>query len=731
MKKMVFITAGALIIMSSYLNAAITAVPNTSSVSVYDKFEITINSDFGAKNPYDYSELNVQATFRSPDDRTLVIDGFYMKDFNYNADSGSYSEKPGCFKVRYTPVKPGKWKYSVRALKGNKEVFHSEEKTLTVLKSPGRRGFLRVSKSDPLFLEFENNKESFFGIGQNLAWTSRNDLKEFTGWMDRISAAKGNMIRVWMAAWGFGIEWDTQIGNYGPRQQRAYMLDKVVEKAGEDGLYIMLTLVSHGEYTSKINPEWDSNPYNIKNDGILDKPEEFFTNPAARKAFKNRLRYIMARWGYSENIMAWELFNEVDLTENYNSSAVADWHSDISDFIKSRDTYRHLLTTSFSNPNKDPEIWNLSQMDIMQTHIYGLRDEASQIYEASKNKLDMYARPHVTAEFGVGASDDWIKENRDPSGITMHNALWAGAFTLSFAAPMPWYWDSYIDPRGLYHVYTPLRAFIKDIKWDKESFYDLQSRDVFYKKTAEDAKGGDVYIYPVDAWEKAQKNEFKLLPDGTLTNKSGFVSYLYGKSHTDMKNDPVISFKNEEPVKMTVKLSGVSDNNELTIRINNQPAISLEVNAKDFDTKKYSDQWKIYQADISREVSVDIPPGDNDVMIENEGSDWIKVESIKFSNFLNADLAPVFVSGIQGKSSAYMWLKNRYYNYQNPEPAPSAPGYLDVAGMLPGRYVITYYDTYEGKETKSVDYIVEQDTLRVDVPELTKDIAVKVLKYKK
>lgn len=45
--------------------------------------------------------------------------------------------------------------------------------------------------------------------------------------------------------------------------------------------------------------------------------------------------------------------------------------------------------------------------------------------------------------------------------------------------------------------------------------------------------------------------------------------------------------------------------------------------------------------------------------------------------------------------------------------------------------MITYFDTYEGKTIKIAEDIVEEETLRVSIPELAKDIAVKVEKYKK
>lgn len=38
---------------------------------------------------------------------------------------------------------------------------------------------------------------------------------------------------------------------------------------------------------------------------------DFFTNAEAIADYKNRLRYLVARYAYSTSVFAWEFFNEV------------------------------------------------------------------------------------------------------------------------------------------------------------------------------------------------------------------------------------------------------------------------------------------------------------------------------------------------------------------------------------------------------------------------------------
>ena len=59
---------------------------------------------------------------------------------------------------------------------------------------------------------------------------------------------------------------------------------------------------------------------------------------------------FIARYGYNRGIVAWELFNEVDWTDDYDQhqTKVADWLEEMAASIKEIDPYGHLVTTSFA-----------------------------------------------------------------------------------------------------------------------------------------------------------------------------------------------------------------------------------------------------------------------------------------------------------------------------------------------------------------------------------------------
>ena len=56
----------------------------------------------------------------------------------------------------------------------------------------------------------------------------------------------------------------------------------------------------------------DKHPYSKKNGGFMENGSDIFTSRQGREIYKNRIKYIVDRWGMSPNIFVWELFNEMN-----------------------------------------------------------------------------------------------------------------------------------------------------------------------------------------------------------------------------------------------------------------------------------------------------------------------------------------------------------------------------------------------------------------------------------
>ena len=100
---------GLIVLMSgvflSLLGAEITPGFYRDDVPRFGGFELIITNDNNYSNPFDYQEIELTATFTSPDNRELTAYGFYDGD-------GKGGQEGNVWRLRFMPDKVGDWSYS-------------------------------------------------------------------------------------------------------------------------------------------------------------------------------------------------------------------------------------------------------------------------------------------------------------------------------------------------------------------------------------------------------------------------------------------------------------------------------------------------------------------------------------------------------------------------------------------------------------------------------------------
>jgi len=246
-------------------------------------------------------------------------------------------------------------------------------------------------------------------------------------------------------------------------EKTANRLDEILQICEEKGIYLMLAHDYHGIFKPQLdrwgsNDEWRRNPYNTDNGGPCDMQTDFFTHPEAKRLYKSRLRYMVARWGHSTNLGCWEFWNEIDNAMDWQSipeTAVAAWHNEMADYLKSIDPYKHLVTTSVSH-RETPLLWQVNGLEFTQRHNYGpTQDMEATIYDYIKST----GKPHVVGEFSLG----WKGPGKDyPVELyegELHNGLWRGMFAPGPILPMSWWWEWHYD-QGHYFHFKPAADFV-------------------------------------------------------------------------------------------------------------------------------------------------------------------------------------------------------------------------------------------------------------------------------
>lgn len=148
-------------------------------------------------------------------------------------------------------------------------------------------------------------------------------------------------------------------------QKNAFRCDMVLERAEDLEIFVKICLFECAMLTKGY---YEDQAYNVFSAG--PNPCEFFNpNSVMYKNFKNCARYIIARYGYSTNIVSWELIDESDVitdmipvpdhdngTNCYETAmytpAYFQWFDDMSKFVKVQDNFNHLVSHgSWANGN--------------------------------------------------------------------------------------------------------------------------------------------------------------------------------------------------------------------------------------------------------------------------------------------------------------------------------------------------------------------------------------------
>lgn len=430
-------------------------------------FVVMLTADW-TNSPYCANEVRLDLKLSAPSGTQLVVPAFFER---------GQSGRSSVWAARFTPIEAGQYS-GVFTLTNGARSSASPQLSFPVAPSDGK-GFLHVA--DRWALRFDNG-EAFRGIGENIAWESRNsdDSRYFRSLNENprynyeyllgtLAASGGNFFRTWMCPWNLPLEWKNVSNTNRYANDDSHFnasaigrMDQLVDLTESLDLYIMLTLDNSGDFQGW---SWRRSSYNLTNGGPVATPQEFFTDPAAKAQFKDRLRYLVARWGYSPHIGAWEFFNEIDnlmygLPERIPDDVVTAWHAEMSDYLKSIDPYHHLVTTSISHRNV-AGLYDVPAIDFNQRHIYGHdgKSQTGTFPDVFRKAARQETKPFVIGEYGY--EWDWSR-NFDNSADQMDGdfkkGLWLGLFSPTPVLPMSWWWE-YFDHRGT----TPCLSRVRSV----------------------------------------------------------------------------------------------------------------------------------------------------------------------------------------------------------------------------------------------------------------------------
>jgi hypothetical protein len=488
------------------------------------------NIPHDAINPFDPDQINIEAYFihynvtdlhyyeqyliDPADANTAYIRqafGFYYEEFH--TDYSTYADGDWIqdttsfnFRIRFAPNRTGIWRTEIKIfINGTLEyVLKPIYFNCTPSDCPG---FIAGGEttSDKRHFVFENG-DAFFGIGQNIPFptlpnaimppnygvTRSEPPKSYelrNSYIEDLAENEGNFIRIFMTEWADAIEWEN-LGNYKKAMPFAWETDNMFKLCEKEGVYLLwchsiqVPFLDNNPYGSG-NLAWPGNPYNLELG--LSGPRDFFTDPTAKKYYKQRLRYMMARWGYSPSIAGMELMNEINqiihIPEPYHTDLslrtdVGYWFNEMKNYIQDVLAYNFNVGSSFTAeigyaddpPANYPYDLVMYYSDFVDYHNYSMernRNLGSRWKILNNDLYDLIKKPVI-----IGEVDMEHEILYQCSELEFHNDIWANAMMGGFGIGLKWHnWmDRYNQDFSVNYIY--MREFFdtyidfKNIDWE-------------------------------------------------------------------------------------------------------------------------------------------------------------------------------------------------------------------------------------------------------------------------
>lgn len=655
-----------------------------------------------AANPFDPDDIAVDVVVRTPSGASRTVPAFWYRPFTrvLRGDQETLTASgPGEWRVRWYPETEGPHQLGILLSTNGGPARLILETNQVVTAAPAQAMSMVGIATNRQFFQTRDGKALPL-IGADVCWHGSRGTYDYDDWFAAMADSGWNWARLWMAPWAFGIEaGPTERQNY--RLDRAWQLDHVFQLAEARGLRLLLCLDYHGMFETEpdfwgSNNFWLRHPYNSAHGGPCANQRAFFTSPEARLLYQKRLRYLMARYGASPALFAWEFFNEIDnVYRHLDAAEVARWHQDMGSWLKSTDPWQHLVSTSLTGGSDRPDLWTLPAMDFVSYHSYNESSPALRLSQTTARMRERYGKPVLVAEAGVDWRG-WARES-DPFLRGFRQLLWGGVMAGSAGTSMSWWWES-IHSQNAYPYYRALSKILDRSGWGEGPWTTVKVRE------NPPAPGQVADLVP-----NGQPFSAQLTTDGGWAGKpSGILAvanpqsageapkrlnaFVHGSAHPELRVPFKIDAWFADAAQLILHLNSVSSGAILTVRANGSEVFRRSLPNKD-GTFNVNNEY-------NEDIAVPIPSGHQTLEIRNTGGDWFYLDWIRLERVLPSAYAGDWhpapaVTGIQQESSVLLYVIAPGAEYPAQAAAtnlPDASGLsVVVSNVPPGSYAVLWH----------------------------------------
>lgn len=327
------------------------------------------------------------------------------------------------------------------------------------------------------------------GYNHNPDWTElakadplspEHDPKAADKWMAKLAANGVNLLRMMVETPPSG-NLEESPGQFRP--EHVMWLDTVVLAARKHGIRLWLTPWD----TFWMNLRADASPYWRMNGGpvSMERKQGWYTDPKIAAFQRNRMDYLIARYGNLGTVFSWEIMNEAELWWDPTPAQLKAWTGPMRDHVRAESLRRWgrapMLSISLATPETTGDLaeiqYRLPGFDFATNHLYVGRTRATKAGEEVGAGQDFAKgvqhalgeirdrRPVLDGE--SGPIDKWVADAR--SDNLLHKEMsWAHLMAGGAGPGTRWpYRGPHHLTDGMLRNLLGIRKFSDEVPWAK------------------------------------------------------------------------------------------------------------------------------------------------------------------------------------------------------------------------------------------------------------------------
>ncbi len=258
--------------------------------------------------------------------------------------------------------------------------------------------------------------------------------------------------------------------------------DAVLDEAARQGLSIIVVFTLWGDWNDGTPAlgwsHFDANPLGRGRGGPAASPADLFADTETQRLWLGWLSELIERWSSRPNVMAWEIFSELDLATGATEANATAFVEKAHAVVRSIDAWRPAFASTSDLPLilglPWQTLWDSPGNDLTSIHPYSQGLDAAAV-DRARTVLQLSPKPVLIGESGLDAAapEGMTLTSSPRAEVGLGHAIWAELVS-GAASARALYWE---DGYAVYYPATGLPLVTRYDNLERQAARWLAGKD--------------------------------------------------------------------------------------------------------------------------------------------------------------------------------------------------------------------------------------------------------------